>query len=126
MSFFVQTEENESENISAQEMMQNDILALVRAKGFDFGPENQSYEFHPNNYRTQQEGSIINGKVTGTCTPKRETIIFNRKDFSESSWKKICKCMGFKYYNYELITKFRVDVEKLTVSVCIPTPTDES
>ena len=117
MTFF----DNNKSNKSATEQ---EIDCLIKARGFEPG----RYKFIPNPNTQRSEGSIINGVVKGKFTmydKDIDFIIFDRDDFSEKSWKRICSSMGFKYHNHIDIDRFIILPNTVDVEVSIITPMEE-
>lgn len=112
---------SEDKKRAAQEV---EINSLVRAKGFNPG----RYTFRGDSkIMNRRDGSITSGKVLGTFTASNipEELIFDKNDFNDELWHKICSIMGFKYHNHSDITKFTVSPKEIKVDVEIATPEKE-
>ena len=105
---------------------EEEIKALVKARGFEFEPG--SYKFEPNPNVSRRDGSIINGSVRGSfIVPEKDNsvIILEREDFHERVWKKICAKMGYKYHVCTDIDRFTIIPTSVEVTVSLVTPTTE-
>lgn len=122
---------NNNENKPKTAGVDAEINSLVKARGFDPG----NYKFVPKQMsanspmpKPRPDGSIINGEVKGNFsmnTNDINPIIFEREDFSDSAWRKICARIGFKYHNITDIDKFTIIPNSVDVEVSIVTPNDE-
>ena len=126
MSAFLETQNarptmSEDKKRAAQEI---EINSLVKAKGFNPG----RYSFRGDSkIMNRRDGSITSGKVLGSfaATNIPEELVFDKYDFNDELWHKICSIMGFKYHNHNEITKFIVTTKELKVEVEIITPDKE-
>lgn len=103
----------------------NEIKSFVKAKGFD---DEGNYKFTPAPNTSRKEGSIVKGSVKGsfTISDRIEDILFEREDFSEKAWKRICTNMGFKYHNHTDIDKFTIHPNgRIVVAISINTPMED-
>ena len=102
--------------------IEKEITALVKARGFE---TDGRYRFDPNPNINRKEGSIINGTVKGQFNIQNadgDIIVFEREDFPERTWKKICSIMGFKYHCHTDIDKFTILAGSVEVAISLVTP----
>lgn len=108
-----------------------EIALLIKARGFEPG----FYKFIPSNQpsnvllpKPRPADSIMNGEVKGSFSINEDdldTIVFERNDFSESAWKKICARLGFKFHIVTDIDKFTIVPNSIDVNISIATPKEE-
>lgn len=109
--------------------MEAEMALLIKARGFEPG----NYKFVPMQAnvaitKPRPADSIINGEVKGTFSIDEDdldVIVFEREDFSDAAWKKICARLGYKYHNVSDIDKFTIFPNSIEVDVSIITPKEE-
>lgn len=102
-----------------------EIKSLVTARGFD---PNGDYRFEGIMNIHRKPGSISNGEVKGSFIRNgdlaTDQLVFNRSDFDEKAWSKICAVFGYKYHVHSDINKFTVNQKSVEVTISLTTPSD--
>lgn len=112
-------------DIDKKAAIDKEVRSLVTARGF---PADGSYRFDPNPNVQRKDGSIVSGTVKGRFgveNGSNDILVFNRTDFPEKTWRKICTIMGYKYHNHADIDSFIVLPSTLDVVISLATPQEE-
>lgn len=125
MAFINEEQKAAMSETDKKTVIEKEMAALVSARGF---PGDGVYKFDPNPNVKRRDGSIVSGTVKGhfSIDNVSETMrSFERKDFSEKAWRKICTIMGYKYHVHTDIDSFTILPAAVEVSISVQTPQDE-
>lgn len=105
----------------AKELVAKEIEGLIKARGFEPG----SYVFVPASNTSREDGTIINGNVTGHFTTKEpKSIVIERADMSDDAWRRLLVKFNtaYRYINVNDIKQITLTLESAKFHVDIETP----